>query len=254
MNAQGIRRWMFALIFTIAAISPCGDAQDRNDPPDRRPPAAHRTILVTGNGEASAPPDQALVRLGMMSQQPQASVAQSKANEAIKKTIDAIEKAGVPRSAIRTTGLTLSPIYAEKLISGAMRVSAFRADNVIEVTLNDTKLIGPVIDAAINGGANEVQGVSFRLKDELPQRTDALTRAAQEAKTKAETIARALGVTLGPIFEVNESGARVIPMDSPGVAGRMMAMKSIAPTQVEPGEVRVEASVTVRYEIGAKER
>ena len=72
--------------------------------------ARRRTISVTGNGEAAAAPDQAVVRLGASIQTGQADVSHARVNEIMEKALEAIEKVGVPRRAIRTTGLSLQPV------------------------------------------------------------------------------------------------------------------------------------------------
>jgi uncharacterized protein YggE len=213
----------------------------------RRPLDRQRGILVSATSEVSAAPDRAVVRLGMMAQNSRAKEAQAKVNQVIEAVVKGIKKAGVEEKGIRTASITLTPVYSEKPLSiGAPKVSAFRADNVVEVTVNDTKLIGNVMDVAIEAGANEILGISFEVSDEEEHRSKALASAAQKAKLKAETVAKALGVSLGNVMEVTESGG-AIPYAGEGM---MMARAArMAPTTVEPGQVRVSATVTLRYEI-----
>lgn len=229
-------------LFLVIGMAATAFAQERAIGVDTR-----RVIVVSGDGEASAAPDKAVVRLGAMAQNNKASVAQSQVNEIIEKTLQEIEKVGVPKKSLRTAGLTLSPVYSG---NEGQRVSAFRAMNTIEVRLDDVKLVGKVIDAGLNSGANELQGVSFSLKDDIAQRSEALKMAAREARNKAQTLAEALDLRLGSVLEVNEGGVHVMPMNE-GFAGGMAMMRAkVASTPIEPGEVRVRASVTVRYELG----
>ncbi len=221
------------------------------EPTESRRPDHTRTIVVTGDADSSAAPDQAVVRLGAMAQTDQADVAQSKVNEMMQKALESIEKLGVPRRFIHTSSLTLSPVYSNENLPNNVqmpRVVGFRANNTIEVILENTKLVGKVIDAGIAAGVNELQGVTFGLKNDLPQRMNALATASQEAKSKAEAIAKALSLLLGPVLEVTEGGATSVPFNEAFGGSRMMMAKS-ARTPIEPGEVRVHASVTVRYEL-----
>ena len=243
------------MVFVALSLAYNLRAQDQNvaRAVHAAPEHHHHTIVVTGAAEISAAPDQAAVRFGMTAQNSRAGVAQSKVNDVIQKAIDAIQKVGVKRQSIHTASITLTPIYSDKLLSsGGSKISAFRADNVIEVTVDDLKLIGEVIDAAINAGANEIQGVYFRLKDDRAQHHNALALATQEAKSKAETIAKSLSVALGsPIDVVETSGRSPITLQSvePSFQG-LVASKSMAPTRIEPGQIRIESTVVVRYEIG----
>jgi uncharacterized protein YggE len=217
---------------------------------------SRRTLTVTGNGEVSAPPDQAFVRLGATAQAAEAAAAQTSVSEVMQRALGLIEKAGIPRKSLRTSGLTLTPIYSTTRPdkTAEPRIVAYRAGNVIEVTVDDIKLVGKVIDAGLEAGANRLEGVSFGLKDDMPQRTRALTKAVEEARTKAQTMARALDVPLGSVREVTEGGIQVFRPDQ--FAGRralamMAADANATPTPVEPGEIRVQATVTVHYDLGS---
>jgi hypothetical protein len=214
------------------------------------------SILVTGTVDSSAPADQAVVRLGMTAQNSRAAIAQAKVNEVIQKTLDAIEKAGVKRQSVHTARLSLTPLYSDKTFSsGPGKISAFRADNVIEVTVDDVKLIGEIIDAALGAGANEVQSVGFRVKDEAAERATALAAAAEQAKSKAESIAKTLGVSLGEVLEAEETSAAIPFRRRPGELGLQGGVApSFVGTPVEAGEVRVQATVVVRYKISERAR
>jgi uncharacterized protein YggE len=242
--------WLSAMLLT-ATLLPGVLAQEKIKDPS--PHGDHlRTIAVTGNGEVSAAPDQAVVRLGTTVQLPQANLAQAKVSETMQKALEAIEKIGVLRRSIHTATLTLTSVYSNERPSNnpeTPRVVGFRANNSIEITVDDTKLVGKVIDAGIAAGANELQGVSFSLKDDLSQRTSALTIAVQEARRKAQTIAMALDLPLGPVIEVTEGGFHVIPLNESYANTRMVSASAVR-TPIEPGEVRVQASVALRYEIG----
>jgi uncharacterized protein len=236
------------LLITCTAI-----ATAQEPPFGRRDMPPPRTITVTGTGEVNAPPDQATVRLGATAQAEEAAAAQRDVNAIMDKALAAIEKAGIARKNIRTTGLTLTPIYAPEQPKQPIepRVVAYRAGNTIEVTVNDLKLVGKVIDAGLGAGANRLEGVSFTLENDLEQRRHALTKAVEEARAKAETIANTLDVPLGDVREVMEGGVSVMPRYERLAARGMMAEAAMS-TPVEPGEVRVQASVTIHYNIGGR--
>ena len=115
----------------------------------------------------------------------------------------------------------------------------------MHVDLDDIARLGPVIDAAVGAGANEVQGIQFSVINEAPHRAEALRRASQEARTKAQTIAEALGVRLSSLIEATEGGVEVTPP-------RPLAFEraAFAATPVQPGELTVRATVTVHYRFG----
>lgn len=227
-------------------------------PPLLRPARAQRNdtarpavpaLTVVGNAEVRVPPDEATVRLGVSRQAPTAQEAQNQASEAARAILNAITALGVRDEQIQTSQLTLFPIYAEQR-PGEMReprIVAYRAANIVTVRLDRLSLVGPVVDAALKAGANQLEGVAFGLRDDLPARERALREAVREARAKARAIAEALEVRLGPVLEVREGETLVRP-PVPLVAA-MEARVAQAPTPVPPGQVIVGASVTLRYRI-----
>jgi uncharacterized protein YggE len=238
-----------ALLLSLFVISIEASAQDA---PARDRVDSRRTLTVTGTGEVNAAPDQAFVRLGAIAQAAEAAAAQTTVNEVMQKALSQIEKAGIPPRSIRTSGLTLTPIYASQksATAGEPKIVGYRAGNVIEATVDDIKLVGKVIDAGLTAGANRLEGVSFGLKNDLPQRTDALTKAVEEAQTKARTMARALDVSLGAVREVNEGGVQIFRQDHFADNRSRMMVADAMQTPVEPGEIRVQATVTIHYDLG----
>ncbi|HET6645526.1 MAG TPA: SIMPL domain-containing protein [Fimbriimonadales bacterium] len=225
--------------FMLAAGGTSLMAQDKEQLP---------LLTVTGSSEVMVAPDQATVTVGVLAQASKAQDAQEQANQIAQRFLDAVAKLGIQKKDIQTSQLSLSPVYENPKPGEAPRISGYRAENSLGVRLDDFKLIGPVIDAGVASGANNIQGVSFSVKDDIEARLRALTLAAAEAKRKAETMAQALGITLDGVFDVVESGAQVMPnyYDGRGMA----AMKAATP--VEPGQISVNAMMTVRYAIKRK--
>lgn len=219
----------------------------------REPPS----IVVAGRGQATAAPDRAVVRLGATAQAEQAQTAQDQVNAIVARAIDALKKAGIAESDIQTMDVSLHPVYSD---GGPIpldqqgrrprepRITGYRASNTVEVRVNDIGKVGAVIDAGVTAGANQLQGVSFELKDDATARAEALKRAIGKARADAQTIANALGVTLGPIDEALAGGRNeVFPQQR--FAGMAMEAMAAGGTPVQPGEIDVVATVTLRYRI-----
>jgi uncharacterized protein YggE len=123
---------------------------------------------------------------------------------------------------------------------------AYNAQNVVSVRLEDLALVGQVIDAGLRAGANQLEGVQFGLRNELPSREKALKEAVGEARKKAEAIAEALNVRLAGVLEVSEGGVSVSKLDL-ALAGRAQQESFASFTPVAPGELEVQANVTIRF-------
>ena len=210
-------------------------------------------LIVSGNAQAEATPDEATVRLGIVRQETTAQAAQDQANRVAQAILSEIAKLGIPATQIRTSRLTLTPIYAPGPRSDsreAPRIASYSASNQVSVEVTNLTQIGPIIDAGLRAGSNQVDGVQFRLKDDLSLREQALKKAVAEARRKAETMAEALNVRILGIQEVSETGSSVIPRGEGGFV--TMAARETAPTPVSPGQVEVNASVTVKYLIAGR--
>lgn len=235
-------RRLTALFLSLALTGPALAQRDRPEIP---------ALTVTGTGEVRVAPDQAMVRLGVTRQASTAETAQEEVNRRANAIIAAILRTGVPREEVQTGQLTLFPIYAPQKPESPEepRIVAYRASNIVTVRLDKLNLVGPVIDAGLKAGANQLEGVSFTLKNDLPAREEALRQAALEARRKAQTMSQTLDIRLTGIQEVQEGGVGIYPppvFREAAMAARGGAADS---TPVLPGQVTVNATVTIRYRI-----
>lgn len=206
-------------------------------------------VAVTGNAEVAAAPDRALVSLGAVVEGKQAQDAQKQIAQIMQRVIKDIKAQGVAEERIRTTGLSLNPVYSHPAPRAgqepeAPRIVGYRASNTVRVQVDDLERVGGVIDAGIAAGANQLNSLTFDLRDDLKHRRQALQLAAQEARAKAEAIAAALNLQLGEVLEVREEGG---PASYP--VERRMAAPAAAGTPIQPGQVQVSASVQVRFRL-----
>jgi len=213
--------------------------------PGRAALQAAPSLVVTGQGLVSAAPDQVRLRLGAVTQARQASAAQTQTNEIVQRLLLSLGQAGIPPAQIQSVGLSLAPVYEQpdpRARPAAPRVAGYRAVHTLQVLLGEVRRAGEVLDAAVAAGANQIEDPVFRLADEGPARQEALRLAVRDARAKAEAMAEALGVRLLGAIEVIEGP---VVVQGPRFEARLAAAR--ADTPVEPGQVRVEAAVTVRY-------
>ena len=205
-------------------------------------------LAVHGSAEVRVTPDLAVVRLGIVEQAPTAQEAQQAVNNIANGIVEEIRAAGIDESDVQTARLTLSPLYSRsRNAAETPSIVAYRAMNTVSVRVRELDRIGEVIDAGLGAGANQLEGVTFQLQDDLSARQAALRAAVREAQQKAEAIAGALGVRIESILSVNEGAVAIArPMME---MSRALAAQEGSPTPVSPGEVSVSASVSVRYRI-----
>lgn len=231
---------VFALAARLAAQAQAGGAAD-----------IVPMLSVSGTGEARVAPDEATVRLGVVAQAPTARAVQEEVNRTAGAVLDAVRKLGIKAEDIQTSGLSLSPLYSQGrpgTEEQAPRITGYQANNTVAIRVEDLTKVGPVIDAGLGAGANNLEGIAFGLRNDEAARAAALTNAVREARAKAEALALALKVQLVGILEVTEGGVSINPPPYP--KGRFAVAEALSTeTPVSAGQVGVEASVTIRYRI-----
>jgi len=206
-----------------------------------------RVIEVSGNGQAQATPDLATLELAIETHAPTAADAAGSNGALAQKVRDALRVKLGDKGRMWTGGYSLYPEYNERPGGGKPTVLGYRAVNAITVETGSLDLVGPLIDAAIAAGANQVNALNYSLRDDTKARSDAIAKATKDAAAQAQSLAAALGVKLGPVIKASTE-AQVRPIMMEAAAG-FAAMSHRAPTPVEPGQVTVPATVSLTYEI-----
>ena len=202
-------------------------------------PATGSTITVSGSGTVDSTPDQASFDFGVTTNGATAGQALSRNSAQARSIIEALKKAGISSADIQTTQVSLWP----QTSSNGMTITGYQASNSVNVSAAIAKS-GPIVDAAVGAGANNVDGPNLDTADKTSLYNQALDKALSDAKQKAQAIASATGLTLGKALRVRESDA-----STPIVYGEATAARAAAPP-IEAGTQKIQASVTVTYSAG----
>jgi uncharacterized protein YggE len=186
----------------------------------------------------------AQVSAGVTSNAVTAAQALAANSSRMKNVFAALEKMGVPEKNIQTSGFSVSPQYTNGDNNNARRLTGYQVSNEISVRLDDVDKLGTALDALVTAGANQMNGISFSIQNPAPVLEKARIQAIADARARAETYARAAGVSLGPILSIGEGGG-----DVPRPMYRVMAMAADRSVPVAAGEQSVTADVSVVWEI-----
>jgi uncharacterized protein YggE len=207
-------------------------------------PAQNQTsgITVTGNAEMTVQPDIAIVTLGVTTEASEAEKAVQENARIANAVVDAIVKAGIAKRDIETSQYSVAPIMDYQKVPPV--TTGYKVTNTVRLKVRNLTKVGSLIDTAIGAGANNVQGVGFDIEDPSFFRKEALVKALKKAEADAKLIADTLGVKLGKVVSVSETGPVIIRPTEYGVA-----RAEATTTPIIPGQVRVTALVTVVYSI-----
>jgi uncharacterized protein YggE len=201
------------------------------------------TVRARGEAVVSVRPDQAQIDIGVTTEAPTAQAAAQQNAKQLSDVLAELKKMLPPAATVETVSYSVNPNYRYPRDGGKPAISGYNAMNVVRVTLDDLTAVGKVIDTATKTGANTVNRIHFRLKDEQKARARALAEATQQARANADAMGRAAGLRLGGIVVLEEGTPPVVRPVMQEMA--MARVADAAPTPVEPGMIEVRATVTM---------
>jgi uncharacterized protein YggE len=234
---------LVAVAATLLSLSPALAQQTRllevNNP---------RTIDVTGEASVNATPDFARVTLGVTSTGKDAREALTANAKAMSALIAAIKGEGVAAADIQTSNLSISPQFSNAAPNtpATRAIIGYSVSNMVTVTARDISRLGPLIDKAVEVGANAMYGIAYGQNDPSALLDKARPLAVADAKRKAEIYAAAGGAKIGRLMSLSEQGgAQPVPFATRAYAQAAAA----APTPIEAGEDRLTVSITAQFEL-----
>jgi hypothetical protein len=208
------------------------------------------TLDISSHAETRAAPDIATISAGVITANPSANKALQENTAKMGAVFKALKDAKIEEKDIQTSGVNINPqyVYAANV---SPRITGYQVNNDITAVVRDIKNIGPVLDALVAQGVNNLSGPSFSIENQ----DDALDKARKEAVEKAQKRARmyadAAGLKVKRIISINEQAMFAPPAPYP------MGMKALAmrggmaqeATPISPGQVSLDVTVNVRYEL-----
>jgi hypothetical protein len=228
----------------VGALFVGGVGLGAQEPPRQGPPQ----IVTTGVGEVRVSPDRATVSIGVQSRAATAAAAATENSRKQRAIIDAIRAKGIPAEQIATSQFNVIPeTRYDREGQAVPRTLSYLVSNIVTVELRRMDQVGPVIDAALGAGANQIHSLNFGLANADSARRSALASAVSVARADAEAMARAAGGSLGPLIELS-SAAYFTPPPRPMDMRASVAMGEVANVPTEPGQEVVRATVTARWQ------
>ena len=228
-----LARSIVALVLGFAVSAPAF-AADKD--------AAH-SIAVWGEGSARAVPDTAEVSAGVVTQGDTAAAALKDNSAAMDKVMKTVASFGIASGDVQTQGVSVSPLMGRQGRPDAPpQITGYRASNTLSIRVRDMAKLGTVLDGLVDAGANEMHGVRLTVGAPDKPLDEARGKAMDNARHKAELLAKAAGVNLGRVTSISEeTGVSAQP--------RMYALaeRASVPVPVAAGEVELKATVRVVY-------
>jgi len=205
--------------------------------------AQDRRIAVVGEGQVMAVPDMAQINLGVSARDATAAGALAAVSGAVDAMIAVLRAAGIAPADLQTGGISLHPLYenARQPDSPPVQVG-YESLSDLRVRLRELDNLGDVLDRVAQAGGNRFSGLSLDVQDRAPLIAAARRAAVADGMAKAALYADAAGVALGPIQQIAEDGAEVLPLP-------MMEASNMRSMPIAPGEIEIVARLRMIFAI-----
>ncbi len=218
---------------------------------DKMNPNENDVITVTGTGDVYVTPDIGLVDISVVTQDKDLSKATNENGQKMNGILSYIKGAGgVAENDIKTINFNISPVYSYEQRTGKRNLDGYQISQTLEVKIRDLSKVGDIISNATSLGANDISSLSFIVDNDDAVKEQAKTLAIKDAKAKANTLEKELGIKLGKIINFSE-GTYPTPIYNTsygaGVAD-MKALSSVTPS-IEMGQNKITSTVTITYSV-----
>lgn len=218
---------------------------------------ATNTITVTGNGEAFGIPDIATFSFSVQNEAKVIADAQKASSEEVNDILAFLKKSGIEEKDIKTAGYDIYPRYEYTNPSvssyyppptGRQVLAAYVVTQTVTVKIRKTSDAGNILAGVGELGATNISGLSFTFDDDDALQNQARGKAIADAKSKADVLAKQLGVKLLRVTGYTENGNYPMYYAKAEMAGRGDAVMNVAPS-VPVGENTITSTVSISYEV-----
>lgn len=203
-------------------------------------------IRVTATATVTAPPDEAGITVGVVSEGVTAQEAMRANTEKMQRVMTELAAAGIPASDIATQNISLNPRYTRDRDgdSAARRIDGYEASNIVRIRVDEIDRLGGALDAVVTAGVNTINAIEFSIEDTSELEARARAQAASDLREKAEQYAVALGTRVVGVVSIDEQmGGRPMPLQRMEMAADGKAVPLSA------GDVDVSVTLSGAFEI-----
>ena len=217
-------------------------------------------ITVTASSEVKVVPDKARVEIQIISEDKTAEACRSANAKKLDAVLKALSDLGVAETSVQTSYANLSPRYGSKITSADdsdgnyedYAIVGYEMTTSLAVSDLDIDNVSAAVAACVAAGADGTNGIEYYASEYDAAYNEALAKAIETAKSKAEGIAQATGVGLGRVTDVSEGYQNTSYRYVDSFNTQMAAVEDAddaGAAKTMPGQVSITAEVTVTYAI-----
>lgn len=204
----------------------------------------NRSINVSGTGLVTIVPDIARINIGVRTEKEAVSEALDENSAKANMISEVLQVLGVAKEDIQTSNFNVYPSDQYNPMTGKVEGRTYVVENTVNVTVRDLTILGDVLSAVVDAGANSIYGISFDVDNREEAVAEARKLAIEDAQAKAQAIAEEAGVELGELISINVSSGSTLPYyDTKGGA---YAPESSVPVAAGTLTITMECNLTYK--------
>lgn len=204
-------------------------------------------IVTTGDATVKVKPDVAIITVGAVAQAPTAAEAQTAVADRVAKILQRAKDLGIADKDTKNAGYNIQPQYASGP-NQAPKITGYQATQQISLTYRNVDGAGKALDALVQGDAANTISIRLTLDDPKSAQADARKMAIDDARSKADAMAKAAGVSLGKVIAISDLSAS-LPSTPEFSIGRGALAAPQPASQVPTGDLDVTVRVQVQFAI-----
>lgn len=206
-------------------------------------------VVTVGRGEVELKPDRAQVLFSVETRAASAAAAGAENGRRQRAVLDTLRQLGISPEQIQTEFLQVTPEMVYPGQGLPPKVSGYVARNSVRVEVLRLEQTGILVDAGLAKGSTGIGGLQFYSSKAAEARREALSKAVVAARLDAEAMAKAAGYQLGELLEIVGTPSFDGPVRVNMEMRSAKASGDMGPTPVNPGEIKVSETVTVRWAV-----
>lgn len=222
---------------------------------DRVTGSTGNIVSVNSRETVHVVPDIAQIVYSVRTEEQTAAACQQKNGESVSAVIELLKNLGVEENSIQTSDYYMNPRY--NYSGSTARLIGYEATATLTVSDLPIDGLDEILSKSVDGGINTIQSITYMASNYDEGYQEALQKAMDSAYRKAQVLASASGRSIGNAVNIIEtSGYSQVRYNDTARSNMMKAAKMEASLEdlaatagIMPGEISVEASITVEYQL-----
>lgn len=218
-----------------------------------------RTIKVTGKAKIAAKPDMIRLSIDLKGSRESYEDALQQSTQHVEALAGCFESLGFERTDLKTVSFQVSTkyeSYQDKLRNWKKKFAGYEFQHSLKIEFDKSnQMLGKMLYALAHSSVEPEFRIYYTVKDAECVKELLLAKAVEDAKAKAEVLAKAAGVALGEVVSIDYSWEEIElvskPMNLRSLGAKCMEADDGGAYEVdmEPDDINVSDHVTMYWSI-----